>query len=204
MGPTLTNLCDITNLTDETQVVVIRSSQNYFDYTTFNSAYRYKENPLVKSDGYLHLMCTNIVWPEFTEKYESLDFSTPDIMYYSSLPCAMLCAFGSQVLEKYGKSPLYNCNLTKAQCVALESGIPLTIDNKTIPSFYSLGKRDTSKFLEEKIQDGTEDIYKTGTPRHKVKFPNFAVTKYLLRGHYGDFHNDIKIIHFQKYMNRKS
>jgi len=170
----------------DVRCVVIRTSQDNYDFHGYNMLYKYKEHDLIIGDAYMYLLDTIEFMPEFPSVFKNLPFWDSDYNAFShNLPsCNMLC-FTREVIDIY--KDMYSFDegrnlMSKRHAVEIEYGNICPVGGRTILNVTKINGVKT-KWLKggEVSMHNCLDIYGLGNGRGRgwKQFPSFAVLKFI-------------------------
>jgi len=162
------------------EICIIEMAMNSFDYTGYHALHLYKNDPLVAAPCYLYLMDTCTVTPEFNNAYATLRVEKHEVTTCEP-PHSNICAFGADVVTSYADN--FGAPLTKDEAVAVEFETAVVKDGKEITGILQFGWFVRSG---DRVGMDNADIYGTGHLRHRARYPQFGVDKWIFMFKTGD------------------
>jgi len=178
--PRKMSLQEILPAAPDVEICVIKMMMNSFDYAGYHALHLYKNDPLVVAPAYLYLMDTCTVTPEFNNAYATLRVEK-NAVHTCPPPHSNICAFDAAVVTNYGDN--FCTPLTKNEAVSVEFEQSVFKNGKEIAGILNFGR-----FVNNGARIGMNnvDIYDTGHLRHRVRYPQFGVDKWIFMFKTGD------------------
>ena len=174
MEPTLCPIHDITHLTYDYNIVVIRTTINSIDVNALNMLNIYKHHPLIKTTSmYFHSLDTITFNTDFVERMFNFPF-IPELKgcIYSEKPaCSAIMIFDHDFIELYNTN--FNTPMSKRDAITLEHNMGVV---KNVIPYYRFGKHFV---VGEKLHLGSANPYNSNDERRVKNYAMYGITKYL-------------------------
>lgn len=185
IGPRMENAQYLCDEILDIEVCVINCVLNNFDYSAYNSLAMYIDNPMIKDHSYFHVLDTSTFDEDFMGKISSIVVGDQDVLSCFH-PHSNTCFFGRKVALNYGDN--FSIPISKLEAIRLEYGDVLIKDGKHIKE---IGKFGNFIGAGDRVEMESKDIYGTGYPRIRFKYPMFGLSKWVLWGQNGDITGEL-------------
>ena len=176
-GPRKIKISEISGLSSNEQVTLIKMKLNNFDYTGYHALHLHSSHPLVISDWYMYVLDTVTFTSDFLFFLEKASLDSEELLI-TKKPHSNICAFGCGVVNNYGDN--FGTEINKDEAIRLEFEEEIQKNIKGICSFGRISH------VRSRVLLGNKDIYKTGFARRGFYYPDFGINKWIFWGSCGD------------------
>jgi hypothetical protein len=180
--PRKIKISEISNLSCDEEVIVVRMKLNNFDYTGYHALHVHSQHPLLISEWYMYTLDTVTFTDRFLTFLVKSNPSSEEILIPQS-PHSNICAFGSGVIKNYGDN--FGVELDKNEAIRLEFDKSISKNVKSISNFGKITR------VLSRTPAGQYDIYETGFPRKAFYYPEFGLNKWIFWGGCGDITGNV-------------
>lgn len=175
-SPYKEQLKNISSIDNSSEVVVIKSKMDNYDYTGFHCLHLYKSDILLDSEYYFYALDTMIMTEDFLTTFYDFPFKKEGKeVYRPDGFFSNIVLFKKELVDRYKEN--FNFIVNKREATVLEKHGVYERNGKKVFRVDRFGELEILN-KREKIKPAM-DVYNIGYKRRRFLYPDFGIIKFI-------------------------